>query len=58
VYLVYDEPSNRLVVDGARLHRPIEFRLRGFLAYSSGKTHLAPGRRLGPSSVPAFVPSE
>ncbi|WP_019481103.1 MULTISPECIES: aminotransferase class I/II-fold pyridoxal phosphate-dependent enzyme [unclassified Arthrobacter] len=47
IYLISDEPYNRIVFDGARFHSPIEFYRYTLLAYSYGKTHLSPGERIG-----------
>lgn len=56
VYLLSDEPYNRLVFDGARFRSPVEFYPHAFIAYSYGKTHLAPGQRMGYVALPSAMP--
>jgi aspartate aminotransferase len=56
IYLVSDEPYNRIVFDGLRFHSPVEFYPYTLLAYSYGKTHLAPGMRVGYLAVPPTMP--
>jgi aspartate aminotransferase len=56
IYLVSDEPYNRIVFDGARFHSPAEFYPYTLLAYSYGKTHLAPGERIGYLALPSTMP--
>ena len=56
IYVVSDEPYNRLIFDGSRFHSPIEFYPYSFLAYSYGKTHLAPGQRVGYLALPPTMP--
>ncbi|MBD1541749.1 aminotransferase class I/II-fold pyridoxal phosphate-dependent enzyme [Arthrobacter sp. IA7] len=56
IYLVSDEPYNRIVFDGARFHSPAEFYPYTLLAYSYGKTHLAPGERIGYLALPPSMP--
>lgn len=56
IYLISDEPYNRLVFDGVRFHSPLEFYPYAFLAYSYGKTHLAPGQRIGYIALPPAMP--
>ena len=56
IYLVSDEPYNRIVFDGARFHSPVEFYPYTLLAYSYGKTHLAPGERIGYLALPPTMP--
>ena len=56
IYLLSDEPYNRLIFDGARFHSPLEFYPHALLAYSYGKTHLAPGQRLGYLALPPSMP--
>lgn len=41
IYVVSDEPYNRIVFDGLRFHSPAEFYPYTLLAYSYGKTHLS-----------------
>lgn len=56
IYLISDEPYNRIVFDGARFHSPTEFYPHTLLAYSYGKTHLAPGERVGYLALPPSMP--
>ncbi|MGI8963699.1 MAG: aminotransferase class I/II-fold pyridoxal phosphate-dependent enzyme [Thermomicrobiales bacterium] len=56
IYLISDEPYNRIVYDGARFHSPLEFYPYSFLAYSYGKTLLAPGQRMGYLALPPTMP--
>ncbi|CAH0224122.1 Aspartate aminotransferase [Arthrobacter sp. Bi83] len=56
IYLVSDEPYNRIVFDGTRFHSPTEFYPHTLLAYSYGKTHLAPGERIGYLALPPTMP--
>ena len=56
VYLLSDEAYNRIVYDGARFHSPAEYYPYTLLAYSYGKTHLAPGQRIGYLALPPGMP--
>lgn len=56
IYLLSDEAYNRIVYDGARFHSPSEFYPYTLLAYSYGKTHLAPGERVGYLALPPTMP--
>lgn len=56
IYLISDEPYNRIVFDGLRFHSPVEFYAHTLLAYSYGKTHLSPGERVGYLALPATMP--
>lgn len=56
IYLVSDEPYNRIVYDGLRFHSPVEFYSYTLLAYSYGKTHLSPGERVGYLALPPTMP--
>ncbi|WP_308011602.1 aminotransferase class I/II-fold pyridoxal phosphate-dependent enzyme [Arthrobacter sp. SO5] len=56
VYLLSDEAYNRIVYDGARFHSPAEYYPYVLLAYSYGKTHLAPGQRIGYLALPPTMP--
>jgi aspartate aminotransferase len=56
IYLVSDEAYNRIVYDGLRFHSPVEFYPFTLLAYSYGKTHLAPGERIGYLALPPTMP--
>jgi aspartate aminotransferase len=52
VYLLSDEAYNRIVFDGNQFHTPLEFYPDALLAYSYGKTLLAPGQRIGYLALP------
>jgi len=56
ISLISDEPYNRIVFDGARFRSPAEFYPYTFIAYSYGKTHLAPGQRIGYIALPPTMP--
>jgi aspartate aminotransferase len=58
IYLISDEPYNRIVFDGARFHSPLEFYPYSLLAYSYGKTLLSPGQRIGYLAVPPHLPDK
>jgi aspartate aminotransferase len=47
VYLVSDEPYNRIVFDDREFHSPAEAYASTIITYSYGKTLLAPGQRMG-----------
>lgn len=52
MYLVSDEPYNRIVFDGRQFHSPAEVYPDTIITYSYGKTLLAPGMRIGYLTVP------
>lgn len=56
IYLLSDEAYNRIVYDGATFHSPAEYYPYTLLAYSYGKTHLAPGQRIGYLALPPTMP--
>ena len=56
IYLLSDEAYNRIVYDDARFHSPAEYYRHTLLAYSYGKTHLAPGQRVGYLALPPTMP--
>lgn len=56
IYLVSDEAYNRIIFDGARFHSPAEYYPHTLLAYTYGKTHLAPGQRIGYLAVSPAMP--
>ena len=56
IYLLSDEPYNRIVFDGRTFHSPAEAYPHTVIAYSYGKTLLAPGMRIGYLTVPPTMP--
>jgi aspartate aminotransferase len=52
IYLVSDEPYNRILFDGRTYHSPAEVYPDTITTYSYGKTLLAPGMRLGYIAIP------
>ena len=56
IYLVSDEPYNRIVFDGRTFHSPAEAYAHTIVTYSYGKTLLAPGMRIGYLTVPPTMP--
>lgn len=56
IYIISDEPYNRIVFDGKRSYSPAEFYPRTFLCYSYGKVLLAPGERIGYAALPPSMP--
>lgn len=58
IWLVSDEPYNRLVFDGARFVSPSQHYPYTLLCYSYGKTLLSPGQRLGYLAVPPSLPQD
>lgn len=56
IYLISDEPYNRILFDGNKHHSPTCFYPRTFLCYSYGKTLLTPGMRLGYIAMPPSMP--
>ena len=52
IYLVSDEPYNRIIFDGLQFHSPAEVYPDTIITYSYGKTLLAPGMRIGYLTVP------
>jgi aspartate aminotransferase len=56
IYLVSDEPYNRIVFDGREFHSPAEVYPGTIVTYSFGKTLLAPGMRIGYAAVPPTMP--
>jgi aspartate aminotransferase len=56
VWIVSDEPYNRIVFDGRACHSPAEFYPHTVITYSYGKTLLAPGQRIGFLTVPPMLP--
>jgi aspartate aminotransferase len=56
VFLVSDEPYNRILFDGRQFHSPAEIYPDTITTYSYGKTLLAPGMRIGYLTVPPTMP--
>jgi aspartate aminotransferase len=56
IYLISDEPYNRIVFDGRTFHSPAEAYPHTITTYSYGKTLLAPGMRIGYLTVPPTMP--
>jgi aspartate aminotransferase len=56
IYLVSDEPYNRIVFDGREFHSPAEVYPATIVNYSFGKTLLAPGMRIGYAALPPTMP--
>jgi aspartate aminotransferase len=56
IYIVADEPYNRIVFDGLSFHSPAEAYRDTIVTYSYGKTLLAPGMRIGYLTVPPTMP--
>lgn len=57
IYLLSDEPYNRIVFSGARFRTPAEFYAHTLVAYSYGKTLLSPGQRIGYLALPPALPN-
>ncbi len=56
IWILSDEPYNRIVFDGRRARSPAEFYPHTVVTYSYGKTLLAPGQRIGFLTVPPTLP--
>jgi len=56
IYLVSDEPYNRILFDGRTFHSPAEVYPNTITTYSYGKTLLAPGMRIGYLTVAPTMP--
>jgi aspartate aminotransferase len=56
IFILSDEPYNRIVYSGVRFHTPAEFYPYTLIAYSYGKTLLAPGQRIGYLALPPSLP--
>jgi aspartate aminotransferase len=57
IFLIADEPYNRLIFDDIVYHSPLEFYPYSFMAYSYGKTLLAPMQRIGYLAMPPTMPA-
>jgi aspartate aminotransferase len=56
IWIISDEPYNRIVFDGREYHSPVEHYPHTVVTYSYGKTLLAPGMRIGYLTVPPTCP--
>jgi aspartate aminotransferase len=56
VWIISDEPYNRILFDGRRFESPAQHYPHTIVTYSYGKTLLAPGQRIGYLSVPPTLP--
>jgi aspartate aminotransferase len=56
VFLISDEPYNRIIFDGRSFHSPAEAYPHTVVTYSYGKQLLAPGMRIGYLTVPPTMP--
>ena len=56
IFLISDEPYNRIIFDGREFHSPAEVYPYTIVAYSYGKTLLAPGQRIGYLAWPPNMP--
>jgi aspartate aminotransferase len=56
ILLISDEPYNRIVFDGIDFHSPAEVYPNTIITFSYGKTLLAPGQRIGYTTVPPTMP--
>ena len=56
IYLISDEPYNRIIFDGRDFHSPAEAYPNTVVTYSYGKQLLAPGMRIGYLTVPPTMP--
>lgn len=52
IWIISDEPYNRIVFDGREYHSPAQEYQHTIITYSYGKTLLAPGQRIGYLTVP------
>jgi aspartate aminotransferase len=56
IFILSDEPYNRIVFSGERFETPAAFYPYTLIAYSYGKTLLAPGQRIGYLALPPTLP--
>jgi aspartate aminotransferase len=56
VWIISDEPYNRIVFDDREAHSASEAYPHTLITYSYGKTLLAPGQRIGFATVPPTLP--
>ncbi len=57
IYLLSDEPYNRIVFSGVQFWPPAAFYAHTLIAYSYGKTLLSPGQRIGYLALPPAMPN-
>jgi aspartate aminotransferase len=57
IYLISDEAYNHIIFDDNAFHTPLEFYPYAMMAYSYGKTLLAPGQRIGYLALPPTMPN-
>jgi len=58
IWILSDEPYNRILFDGREYRSPAEFYPHTVITYSYGKTLLAPGQRIGYLTVPPTLAQE
>lgn len=58
IYLLSDEPYNRIIFEGSDFHTPLEFYPYAMVAYSYAKTLMMPGQRIGYLALPPTMPLE
>ncbi len=56
IWIISDEPYNRIVFDGLTYVSPSQHYAHTIITYSYGKTLLAPGQRIGYLTVPPTLP--
>jgi aspartate aminotransferase len=56
IFLISDEPYNRIVFSDGQFRTPAEFYPYTLVAYSYGKTLLSPGQRIGYLALPPALP--
>jgi aspartate aminotransferase len=56
IWIISDEPYNRIVFDGRSYSSPAQYYAHTIVTYSYGKTLLAPGQRIGFLTVPPTLP--
>jgi aspartate aminotransferase len=58
IWIISDEPYNRIVFDGREYESPSVHHPHTVVTYSYGKTLLAPGQRIGYLTVPPTLPAD
>ncbi|HEX2141584.1 MAG TPA: aminotransferase class I/II-fold pyridoxal phosphate-dependent enzyme, partial [Candidatus Limnocylindria bacterium] len=58
IWLISDEPYNRILFDGRGYTSPSQVYPHTVITYSYGKTLLAPGQRIGYVTVPPSLPAD